>query len=350
MRTQLAAWLLLFFSLFALALVYPSLASGEPLLIRGVYWRQYEAAGAYSLPPAEVAANIDSMMPADCYVLGTCQYTSWPFEAFVEELRRRGKKVLRYLSPTTLRKEHLDKPQANFDRMLAAYFVDRGYVLKDAAGEILYYRWYGEPYILRWDLISEEEIRDLCSRLAYVRGDIWELDVWYSRLRPWMLERRQEFDQEALDALYDRESWRSRRAFFLETLQANEWGPESDRLLIVNGESLFWYDEGLRVFFENAPAHEFDEMLPRWRARPGCVLEVRTPPASASIPTRILIWQRINVAVDAWLEDGKARDAWLWVDNEAGLYDDNHTRPLALFVLARQEQWRLQNAAEEVGE
>ena len=310
----------------------------EPLLIRSLYWTHYDAVCAEGRPPADVATALDSLWPADGYVMGCGQY-DW-FEPVVAALRKQGKLIVRYLRPTTLQAGQEQDGRASFDRQLHDAFVAKGYVLKDEHGTPLHYNWYSGPFILRWDLISEKEIDDLVSRLAYAVGDLWELDEFFHSLRPWMLELRDEFDQTRLDHLYDKATYQARRDYFLTALVANVGGTQQGRVLFLNGDSLYWYDRGHLVFFENAPAHEFEEMLPKWRARPGCIIEVRTPSILSSVRTQITVWSRINRTITAWLEDGAEFDSWLWADNEAGLYEAEPGRPATWFALAMQAQWR----------
>lgn len=315
-------------------------ASGqaEPLMVRSLYWTHYDAVCASGRAPEAVATALDSLWPADCYVMGTAQY-EW-FEPVVAALKADGKLILRYIRPTTLQLGEENDGRASFDRQLHDAFVAKGHVLKDEAGEVLRYAWYNGPYILRWDVVSEAEIDDLVSRLAYAVGDLWELDEWFHSLRPWCLARSAEFDQGRLDTLYDKVAYRARRDYFLAAMAANVGGTQQGRAMMLNGDSLYWYDLGHRVFFENAPEHEFELMLPKWRARPGCVIEIRTPDPSRPSNTQTIIWGRIVQTVDAWLEDASKRDTWLWCDNEAGLYAPENARPATSFALARQAQWR----------
>ncbi len=319
-------------------------SEASPLLIRSIYWTHYDAICAEGRPPADVAAALDSLWPADCYVMGLGQY-EW-FEPVVAALQSDGKHILRYVRPTTLQLGQEDDGRASFDRQLHDAFVAPGYVLKDETGEPLRYRWYAGPYILRWDLISELEIDDLVSRLAYATGAMWELDEFYHSLRPWMLERRDEFDQGRLDLLYDRQTYRARRIYFYDILLANTGGTQQGRPMLLNGDSLYWYGLGYPVFFENAPAKEFDEMFPKWRAREGCVIEVRTPVLAPGftpeqVDSFLLKWNRIHQTIKAWLEDGETRDSWLWCDNEAGLYEAEMTRPATWAAITQRWAWEV---------
>lgn len=279
----------------------------EPILVRSLYRANIEAAGSGT--PAELAARIDSMNPADCYVVAHIGY----WEPVVQALVDRGKRIVRYVNPTTVRDGSSGMRHTSAERLMWDAFVETGRVLKDG-DRVLRYRYFGEPYILAWDQLTTTEVDRLAARFAFVPADGWELDLWFPRLRPWMLEDRT-YTQAQLDGLYDRLAWQANRDRFLEQLVANPEGVDRDRLLILNGSSEHWYDQGRLVFFENATAREWDDALSRWRARPGCILEVRQPSGEATQAQSRVVWERIIAGIRIWLQDGSHSDSWLWIDN-----------------------------------